>query len=99
MQAELDALSSKVPIQILGVNETGQESGNSSITTGRVLPWLQDTAAQDVWQTWQVTYRDVIVLDAKNRPVAVYNVTTNDLSDADKYAALRTLLLDTANAQ
>lgn len=99
MQTELDATSTTVPIQILGVNETGLESGNPAITSGRVLPWLQDTAAQNVWQSWAVTYRDVVVLDAQNFPVAVYNVTTHDLGDPAKYAALKTLLIDTANAQ
>jgi hypothetical protein len=41
---------------------------------------LQETEADDVWGDWAVTYRDVIVLDANNVPVDVYNLTNNDLS-------------------
>jgi hypothetical protein len=99
MQKELDGLSTQVQIQILGVNETGQESGNASVTTGRTLPWLQDTASENVWASWQVTWRDVIVLDAQNHFVAVFNLTAHDLSNPTEYAALKTLLIDTANAQ
>jgi hypothetical protein len=83
----------------LGVNETGLESGNASITTGRVLPWLQDTAADGVWASWQVTFRDVVVLDTQGYKTAVYNLTVHDLSNATNYADLKTLLLTTANAQ
>ena len=99
MQKELDALSTQVEIHILGVNEQGLEVGNSIITDGRTLPWLQDTAAENVWASWQVTYRDVIVLDAKNFPVAVYNLTEHDLANSSNYDGLKKLLVDTANAQ
>lgn len=81
------------------MNQVGQESGNDSITSGRDLPWLQETAAFDVWAAWQVTYRDVVVLDAENRPVAAFNLTEHDLSVQSNYDALKTLLVDTANAQ
>ena len=99
MQGEIDTQLGGDPgskVQILGVNETGHESGNATITTGRTLPWLQDTMDQQVWKSWAVTYRDVVVLDAENRPIAVYNVTTTPLSTPDNYAALKQILLDAA---
>jgi hypothetical protein len=99
MQNELGALPTKVPIQILGVNEIGLESGNASITSGRTLPWLQDVPSQGVWASWQVTFRDVIVLDAQNHFVGAFNLTTHNLSNPTEYDALKTLLVDTANAQ
>ena len=40
----------------------------------------------------------MIILDAANYPVAVYNLTTNDLTVPANYDALKTLLVDTANA-
>lgn len=98
MQKELDGLTTKVPIQILGVNETGQESGNPNIIADRTLPWLQDTASQNVWGSWQVAWRDVVILDPKNYRVSVYNLTTYDLANPANYAALKGLLLDAANA-
>lgn len=76
-------------VTILGVNAIALESGNASITAGRDLPWLQDVPAESVWESWGVTYRDVIILDADNVVVGIYNVTQHNLSDAANYAELR----------
>lgn len=97
MQAELDTTATTIPIRILGVNETGQESGNAGIVVGNTIPWLQDTAAQDVWSDWQVTYRDVIILDGENKVAGVYNLTEHDLANAPEYNALKALLVEVAN--
>lgn len=75
------------------MNEVGYEGANDTFTDGRDLPWLQDTADVDVWNTWDVTYRDVIVLDSTGAYAATYNLTTNDLGEADKYDELEALLL------
>jgi hypothetical protein len=99
MQKELDALPTKVSIRLLGVNEVGHESGNASFTTGRVLPWLQDTAADGVWASWQVAFRDVVVLDTSGHRVAVFNLTANDLSQPASYDALKNLLVGVASAE
>jgi len=98
MQKELGSVSTKKNIQLLGVNGIGLESANSIITAGRTLPWLQDVLAVDVWKSWAVEYRDVVVLDAQNRPVAVYNLTTYDLGNPTNYAKLKSILVDAANA-
>jgi hypothetical protein len=96
MQAEIDAENAGVEIRILGVNGIGQESGNASVSAGRTLPWLQDTAAENVWSTWAVAYRDVIVLDTENKPIAVYNLTTHGLGTPANYQELKTILLSAA---
>ncbi|MBK7582007.1 MAG: hypothetical protein IPI67_17595 [Myxococcales bacterium] len=80
------------------MNGIALESGNSTITAGRTLPWLQDTLAADVWNKWMVEYRDVVVLDKENRPIAVYNLTVHDLADPNNFAALKSILVDAANA-
>ncbi|GMV14721.1 MAG: hypothetical protein HS104_09845 [Polyangiaceae bacterium] len=98
MQKELGSVSTKKQIQILGVNGNGLESGNASMTAGRTLPWLQDTLATDVWKSWAVEYRDVVVLDEENRPVAVYNLTTYDLGNPTNFAQLKSILVGAANA-
>lgn len=98
MQKELDAAGTKLSIQILGVNGIGAEPGNASVTQGRTIPWLQDVEAQQVWKSWNVAYRDVIVLDAKNHKVTTYNLTTYDLAQPANQAALKKILIDTANA-
>ena len=94
----MDQLSTPVKVQILGVNAAGLESGNAGITSGRVLPWLQDTASEDAWGKWQVTYRDVVILDPDGYRVGVYNLTAHDLSDAANFVELEKLLVDAASA-
>jgi len=97
MQSELMALNTTRPIQILGVDGIGLESGNGEMTAGRVLPWLQPTAGEDVWTLWQVEYRDVVILGSGNERLGVFNLTVNGLADSANYAALKSQLLDAAN--
>jgi len=93
MQAELEEEDTPVAIQFLGINEAGQESGNSQMVDGKVLPLLQDTPQANVWRSWNVTYRDVVIVDAGGRKVDVYNVTTHDLMEPANYDSLRALIL------
>jgi hypothetical protein len=96
LQDELDVEEPTLQFAILGINDIGFESGNDSITEGRDLPWLQATTEQDVWEAWGVTYRDVWVLDGENKPVGVFNVTSNSLADPTNFATLKQLFLDAA---
>jgi len=83
-------------IRLLGVNLAGAESGNPAVVEGRDLPWLQDTPAERAWTKWEVEWRDVVVLDAENRLVAVYNLTKHDLRRPAAYDSLRTILRSAA---
>jgi len=96
MQHDIDTVATTLPVHILGVNQAGQEADNGLVCQGRTLPWLQDTPAMNVWQSWHVTWRDVIVLDRDNKIVRVYNLTANDLSDSTRYRELRGILLGAA---
>jgi hypothetical protein len=78
---------------LINVNAAGYESGNADFVTGKTGPLLQDTTAVNAWSLWQVTYRDVIVVDAEGKRRAVYNLTQNDLSVPANLAALKALLL------
>jgi hypothetical protein len=82
------------PVQILGVNEDGYQSGNTSVTSGRDLPWLQDVPGQDVWTTWAPAYRDVVILGPDNSVYATFNLTTNNLANTASYEALRDLFVE-----
>ncbi len=84
-------------IQILGINEVGEEAGNVSICDGRDTPWLQETPTELAWTPWDVTWRDVVVLDRANQSIAVFNLTEKPLSNADNYQELKTLLLSKAD--
>ncbi len=97
MQAEIDSQETLRSIQILGINGIGLESGNGSMTTGRVLPWLQPVADEDVWALWQVEYRDVVILGPANQQLGAFNLTVNDLSDPANYTALKNQLLEAAD--
>jgi len=106
LNAEAAGAPTRQVIAILGLNAVGLESGNPSITAGRSLPWLQDVVDQDVWNKWHVddlrpgstgvVWRDVIVLNAENRAIAVYNLTEHDLGRPTNYEALKQLLRDAA---
>lgn len=74
------------------MNGTGYDSGMPTMAALGDLPILQDTAAVDAWGSWGVTYRDVVVLDANNEVVGVFNLTSNSLSDPANYAALKNML-------
>lgn len=103
MQDELDASDPQLEIQLLGVNGYGHHFGNAAATAGRDIPLLQDVDADgdngsDVWDLWDITYRDVVILDDENVQVGVYNLTEHDLADPDNYATLRQMLVDAALA-
>ena len=81
-------------VVIVGINEAGFETANDLMTNGRDLPWLQDTAEDDVWNTWVHEYRDVRMLDRQGVEVSVYNLTDNDLADPANFGALKSTLED-----
>ena len=92
MQAEIDSGGTSIPVRILGVNAAGHESDNAVVCEGRSIPWLQDTEEQHVWTSWQVTYRDVVILDAENHVLQAYNLTTHNLALPTHYAELKDIL-------
>src|SRR5262245_60276906 len=98
MQADAALTRLPLEVRILGVNQAGHESGNGVNCAGRSIPWLQDVLATNVWLLWQVTYRDVIILDDQNMLVSIYNLTSNDLQVPANYDTLRGLLVDAASA-
>lgn len=97
MQTELGQRNSGLAIEILGLNEAGQESGNATIGDVAPLPWLQDTPEQDAWGRWGIRWRDVVVLDAHNIPRAVYNLTEHNLARLSAYDSLKAILIQIAS--
>lgn len=99
LQDEIDAAGWPQTVRILGVNAAGQESGNAAAIVNKDLPWLQDTAGVSVWTSWNVEWRDVVILDRANRKVGVYNLTVHDLADPNNYLELKGLLQAAAAAR
>jgi hypothetical protein len=93
MQTELER-EAPGTIVLLSVNAVGFEAGNADFVTGKTTPLLQDTQAVNAWSQWQVTYRDVVVLDAQGRRRDVFNLTTNDLAVPANFSTLKSMLLD-----
>lgn len=96
---ELETDDPNTVIRILGVNQVGAESGNAAACAGKVLPWLQETADHPVWVPWDVTYRDVIILDGRNRKVGTYNLTEHDLSDPGNRLVFKGMLQSAVGAR
>jgi len=107
LQADLDANHAELGVQIVGVNIAniaGDDPNNPTMTDGRDLPWLQDVDANadgdsDAWAAWEAQLRDVIILDASNQKISTYNLTLNDLAEADNYNHLKDLLVGAATAE
>lgn len=95
---EVQAENPGLHVEVLGVNRTDSAPDNFYIAQMlSVLPWLQDTAQQSVWFQWGVTYRDVVLLDAFNRPVAPnFNLTVHDLANPTNFATLKKSILSLA---
>ena len=69
------------------------------MTDGRDLPWIQDTTDANVQGAFGAEYREVVILDAWNRPLQLaksFNLTELDLALASNRGALKELLRLTA---
>ena len=102
MQQEIATTHPELNIDIIGINEFGEESDNIAITSGRDLPWLQDVdnnqnGQSDVWRDlWQINQRDVVVVNGNNEIVEVYNLTINDLANSVNFNRLMDIIVDAA---
>jgi hypothetical protein len=84
-------------VRLFGVNQVGNEVGNPSVSAdNRSIPWLQYEADQQVWTLWNITFRDVVLLDGENRELSRLNLTTHSLSDPANYADLKRRLVAAA---
>jgi len=92
MQQELLSENSQTKIRILSINLAGLESSVPLESSFGPLPILQDTTQQNVWEAWNATWRDVMILNVENVHVDTYNLTPNDLADPVKYAELKSRL-------
>lgn len=83
-------------IEILGVNQVGLDAFNDDMTEDISLSWLQDTSSNMVWRAWNVSHRDVFILDGLNRITVIYNLTVHDLVQATNREAIKGLFLSAA---
>lgn len=95
-QAQRELTAEGLGVAIVGVNDVGFEAGNAEMCEGRDLPWLQNTEEVDAWETWEVEYRDVVILGADGRRRHTFNVTEHDLATPSVYQAFKATLRDAA---
>ena len=59
-----------------------------TLTTGRKTrdAWHDE---DDVWHSWEVAYRDVVIIDGENKRRAVFNLTTDTLYLPDNYEHMK----------
>ena len=96
MQRELKAANPDLNVEILGVNRSDEAVFNNLIIAERTLPWLQDPKSATAWSAWEVTWRDVFVVDSQNRMRFVFNLTAHDLTYPSNYSTLKQMFLQTA---
>tara|TARA_B100001750_G_C15093581_1_gene391855 strand:+ start:400 stop:606 length:207 start_codon:yes stop_codon:yes gene_type:complete len=63
----------------------------------RVLPWVQDKIESDVWNNWDISLRDFVILDANGDFFYIVNLTDFDPSNESNYNNLKQLLIDARN--
>ncbi len=101
LASELGLSHPGLNIKLLGINDWALGDGNDAVSEGRDTPWLQDVdvdgnGESDIWEQWDVAFRDVVILDANNEKVGTFNLTTHNLSDPQNYGALRQMLIGAA---
>ena len=60
----------------------------------RVLPWVQDNESASVWNNWQVSLRDFVILNPDREYYYKINLTEFNLSIDANYENIKQLLLD-----
>ncbi|MBA62777.1 MAG: hypothetical protein CMJ76_10480 [Planctomycetaceae bacterium] len=98
LQNDLDTNHTDLGVEIVGINLAERESGNTSITAGVDLPWLQDIDSDgdgnsDVWNDWGAQLRDVMIVDEQNQLVETINLTLNDLAESTNYDSLKAKII------
>jgi len=99
IEADLRRTNPDLNIEIIGINKHDKASYNRVLTLFYTLPWLQDTAMGPTWAAWKAVWRDVQVVDAQNRLVGVFNLTSHDLGQEANRNTLKQMLLQAAVAK
>mgnify|MGYP003325808390 FL=1 len=86
-------------VHILGINGINYEDKSlEGMINGRILPWVQDNADQQVWESWEVIIRDLLILNRDGNVVEVVNLTSFNPdpseNDGDNYLTIKNLLLE-----
>jgi len=104
MATELEANYPSSEIDIVAINEEGQDRDNPVAAALTDLPLLQDVDSNndgdsDVWEDWGVAWRDVRIVDAQGELHSVYSLTTEgDLREEADYNLVKDRIIDAATS-
>ena len=91
MQAEFDMNLPSANVQVVGLNQFGDEAQNAQMAARSDLPLLQDVDSNsdgdsDVWADYNTVWRDVRVIDGDGEMSdVIIKLTTTDLRDSATY--------------
>jgi hypothetical protein len=85
-------------VEIVIINPSTRAQYASLAASATVLPWLQDTAEQDVWSRWGRTKDEFCVVDTQGSLLTVTNLGYASLEHGENRDAVRKVLLTAAEA-
>jgi hypothetical protein len=97
MQQEVAAANPRHEVHMHAINQIGKEGGIDGMCQGRTLPVCQDDTQHNVWESWKITYRDVVIVDPGGDVAGVYNLTEHTLAEPANYDSLKAMILQVAN--
>ncbi len=77
---------------INGIDYMGEDLNN--MIENRVLPWVQDNKNASVWNNWQVSLRDFIILNPNGEYYDKINLTEVDPNVNENYENIKQLLIE-----
>lgn len=84
-----------LPVELIGVNFT--TNSNFIMYTGKPGSWIKDSATLQIASRWNSQYRDILVLDANNKPAGMFNVNSpRTLENAEHRTTMTNLILAAA---
>ena len=82
-------------IKIIGINGINAVNDDlSGMLLNNSLPWLQDNNTEDVWNSWGVKIRDLIIFDRNGEYYTKINLTEMDLALEQNYNDIKNLLIN-----
>ena len=82
-------------IKIIGINGVNAVNDDlSGMLLNNSLPWLQDNNTEDVWNSWGVKIRDLIIFDRNGEYYTKINLTQMDLDLEQNYNDIKNLLIN-----
>ena len=94
MQVELELELGEGAVDLLAINEVGQNDGIEDATAGNSIPLLKDTSEARVWSAWDADWRDLVIVDGDNIQVQRITLTGFDLANSNNYAELKAMLIE-----